>query len=149
MPLRDGEEAATGDGARHRITRIAAEGDLPGAWLLERRGPKLATDGRVKSDDAWEPQYAFDLTQVAEADLALGTFWSATHVSSRFTNLTVASICLPDGFASLVDRQLTVWRKDKDVERRTLDTASEYGKMLSQVFGVSFSPAKVARLPLF
>lgn len=149
MRLCDGERAETGDGAQHRLTRIGDDGDLPGAWLLERRGPKLATDGRVQSDDVWEPQYAFDLAQVAEADLALGCYWSATHESSRFTNLTVASICLPDGFASLVDRQLTVWRKGAGTDRRTLETPEAYGEALSQVFGIALEAADIARLPLF
>ncbi len=149
MRLRDGETSGTGDGARHRLIRIGNDGDLPGAWLLERQGPRLATDGRVQSDDAWEPQYAFDLAQVADADLALGCHWSATHESSRFTNLTVASICLPDGFASLVDRQLTVWRKGAGTDRRTLDTPDAYREALSQVFGIALETADIARLPLF
>ncbi|MWV26631.1 arylamine N-acetyltransferase family protein [Aurantiacibacter rhizosphaerae] len=149
MRLRDGERAQTGDGAHHRLSRIGQDGDLPGAWLLERMGPKLATDGRVNSDDQWEKQYAFDLMPVAQADLALGCHWSATHEGSRFTNLTVASICLPDGFASLVDRQLTVWRKSAPMDRRSLDTPQAYGDALASVFGISLNTADIARLPLF
>ncbi len=149
MPLRDGAQAITGDGAHHRLTRIGKDGDLPGAWLVERMGPKLATDGRVKTDDAWEAQYAFDLLAVPEADLALGCHWSATHDTSRFTNHVVVSLCLPDGFASLVDRNLTVWRKGQDVRRASLDTAHAYGDALAQTFGLSLRDEDVTRLPLF
>ncbi len=149
MRLRDGEFVQTGDGAHHRLTRIGDDGELPGAWLLERKGSKLATDGRVTSDDLWEPQYAFDLAQVAEVDLALGTYWAATHESSRFTNLAVASRCLADGFASLVDRQLTIWRKGNEAERRLLNDPDAYREALSEVFDISLDAAEIARLPLF
>lgn len=149
MPLADGALATSGDSAQHRLTNIGAEGELPGSWLLERMGPRLATDGRAGSDEAWEPQYAFDTAQVADADMALGNYWSATHPTSRFTNACVASLCLPDGFASLVDRQLTVWRRGEDTQRITLDTPSHYRRCLADRFGLHLSADEVARLPLF
>jgi N-hydroxyarylamine O-acetyltransferase len=149
MPLAHGAQATSGDGAQHRLTRIGADGDLPGAWLLERMGPKLATDGRVQSDDGWEAQFAFDTAQVADADLALGSHWAATHPTSRFTNVTVASLCLPDGFASLVDRQLTVWRKGQEAERHTLDSPDTYREVLASQFGLDLAADEIARLPLF
>lgn len=149
MPLKDGAEATSGDGARHRLTRIGTDGDLPGSWVLERKGPRLATDGRAASDDAWEGQYAFDTAQVAEADLAMGNHWSATHPTSRFRNATVVSLCLPTGFASLVDLRLTVWRKDRETERMTIDTPARYGEVLSDRFGLSLGADQIARLPMF
>ncbi|WP_346032856.1 arylamine N-acetyltransferase family protein [Erythrobacter westpacificensis] len=149
MPLEGGVQTTTGDGVQHRLTRIGNEGDLPGSWLLERMGPRLATDGRAGSDDAWEPQFAFDTAQVADADMALGNHWSATHPTSRFTNACVASLCLPDGFASLVDRQLTVWRKREETQRITLETPRDYGRCLADRFGLHLSDEEVARLPLF
>lgn len=149
MPLSDGQEATSADGARHRLTRIGEEGDLPGSWLLERLGPKLATDGRVTSDEAWEAQFAFDLAQVADADMALGNHWAATHPGSRFTSVTVASLCLPDGFASLTGRDLTVWRKGQEKTAERLETPEAYGSALAAHFGIALSPEEVARLPLF
>lgn len=146
MRLRDGEEMTSGDGARHRLTRIGEEGDLPGSWLLERKGPRLATDGRVQSDDAWEAQFAFDLARVAEADLALGSHWAATHPASRFTNVTVASLCLPDGFASLVDGRLTVWREGQEAERRVIESAADYREMLADGFGITLDETEAAAL---
>ncbi len=149
MRLADGQEAMSGDGARHRLRHIGDDGYLPGSWLLERMGPRLATDGRVQSDEAWEAQFAFDTAQVAEADLALGSHWAATHPTSRFTNVTVASLCLPDGFASLVDRQLTVWRKGQEAERSELTEPHEYREVLARRFGLDLSAEEVAHLPLF
>ncbi|WP_338241738.1 arylamine N-acetyltransferase family protein [Aurantiacibacter hainanensis] len=146
MRLVDGEEAVSGDGARHRLTRIGAQGDLPGSWLLERMGPMLSTDGRVKSDDGWEAQFAFDLAQVADADLALGNHWTSTHPTARFTNVTVASLCLPDGFASLVDGQLTVWRKGHETQRRTIETAEDYRTVLQEVFTIALDDSEAAAL---
>lgn len=149
MPLADKEAATSGDGARHRLTRIGEDGDLPGSWLLERLGPKLATDGRVTRDDAWEAQFAFDLAQVADADMALGNHWAGTHPSSRFTNVTVASLCLPDGFVSLVDRELSVWRNEKGKSAVTLETPEAYRSELKSRFGIALLPEEISRLPLF
>ncbi|RIV83908.1 arylamine N-acetyltransferase family protein [Aurantiacibacter zhengii] len=149
MLLADGARAMSGDGAEHRLTRIGSDGDLPGSWLLERKGPRLATDGRAASDDAWEPQFAFDTAQVADADLALGNHWAATHPTSRFTNATVISLCLPDGFTSLVDRKLTVWRMGHDAERLTLETPAQYAAVLQERFGLSLDSAEIGRLALF
>lgn len=149
MPLADGAEAQSRDGALHRLRHCADEGALPGSWLLHRKGPRLAGDGRAQSDDAWEPQYAFDMAMVAEADLAIGCHWSATHPTSRFTNHTIVSLCLPDGFASMVDRDLTVWRKGHEVDRRKVVDADEYRDVLEAHFGLAMGPADIARLPLF
>lgn len=149
MPLADGAAATSGDGAQHRLTRIGDDGALPGAWRLDRKGPVHATDGRAKSDTAWEAQFAFDRAQVAQADMALGCHWAATHPTSRFTNATVASLCLPDGFMSLVDRTLSVWRAGHDVQRRDIADAEEYRATLAQQFGLELTRAEAHSLPLW
>ena len=149
MPLADGALAQSGDGAQHRLRRIGAEGDVPGAWLLERLGPKDAGDGRARSDHAFEAQYAFDLAQVADADMALGCHWAATHAASRFTNVTVASRCLPDGFASLVDRELSIWSAGGERSKRSVADAAEYRALLADLFGLALSAKDVAALPPF
>ncbi|WAT16909.1 arylamine N-acetyltransferase [Aurantiacibacter sp. MUD11] len=149
MRLRDGEEARSGDGARHRLTRIGEQGDLPGAWLLERQGPIHSTDGRARSADRWEAQFAFDLAQVAQADMALGNHWAATHDTSRFTNVVVASKCLPDGFTRLVGRELTSWRAGQDKQQATIDHAAAYQDVLAREFGIALRGEEVTRLALF
>lgn len=149
MPLRDRAQAETDDTAQHRLRHIGPDGALPGAWVLERKGPVWATDGRTNSDSEWEPQYAFDLAEVAPTDMALGCHWSATHPTSRFTNLTVVSRCLPDGFVSLVDRELTRWRTDKTPRKGTLETVSGYAAVLREEFGLDLPYDEVSRLPIW
>lgn len=149
LRLTDGAAASTGDGAQHRLRHLGHDGALRGAWLLERQGPAGATDGRTRSDSAWEPQYAFDLAHVAPADMALGCHWSATHPASRFTALTVASLCLPDGFISLVDRNLSIWRAGMAPEKRALADSAEYAAVLRDRFGLALDAPDVAKLPLF
>ncbi|QZH75935.1 MAG: arylamine N-acetyltransferase [Erythrobacter sp.] len=149
MPLIDGAEAESGDGARHRLRRIGEEGTLPGSWLLERLGPLHATDGRARSESAWEKQFAFDLGQVAQADMALGCHWAATHPMSRFTQVTVASLCLATGFASLVDRELSLGQAGCEPVKRTIADVADYRTTLAQQFGLDLAAQDINRLPLF
>lgn len=146
LPLADGAEAVTSDGARHRLRRIGAPGALAGEWLLERAGP--ASDDRALPHLDWQPQYSFDLAEVAQADLDQANHWTATAPSSRFTNLHVVTRALPDGFASLVDRTLTVTR-GATREVTEIESRQAYGKVLADMFGLALTPAELARLPLF
>jgi N-hydroxyarylamine O-acetyltransferase len=124
---------------------------LPGEWLLERRGPAEATDGRTGSADGegWIGQFAFDLAEVAEADLAMGNHWSSTHPSARFVNVQVVSLCLADGFAGMVDGRFSLYRKGQPTARREVASADQYRAVLAESFGVRLLPDEVARLPLF
>lgn len=149
MPLIDGALAQSGDGAHHRLTRMDDAGALARSFLLERKGPAGSTDGRGAGGGAWEPQYAFDLAPVLPSDLAMGCHWSATHPQSRFTKVTVASLCLPDGFASMVDRQFTSWRMEEAPARRDIADAAEYRELLEVRFGIALGAADIARLPLW
>src|SRR5690606_24886535 len=101
LRLRDGAEAATGDGARHRLVRSGERGSLAGEFLLERAGPRGATDGRAADHGGWQGQYCFDLAEVHPLDLEQANHWTATHPASRFTGSHIASLVLADGFASL------------------------------------------------
>lgn len=148
LPLRDGAEAATDDGARHRLRRIGAIGLLSGEWLLERAGPAGATDGRGQVHGDWQPQYTFDLAEVAQDDLAQANHWTCTRPDTRFTSLHIASIALTDGFASMTDRQLSIWR-DGATQVREIADAAEYGGVLCDVFGLELSQQEISRLPLF
>jgi N-hydroxyarylamine O-acetyltransferase len=136
LPLADRAEAATADGARHRLRR--GPGSLAGEWLLERAAPHAE----------WQPQYSFDLAEVAPADLEQANHWTATAPGTRFTSLHIVTRALPDGFASLVDRTLTVWRGSHS-EQRAIDDRQAYGKVLADMFGLALTPAELARLPLF
>ena len=147
MPLRDGAEATTPDGARHRLRRIGDAASLPGEWQLERLGPSGATDGRAGSE-GWQKQYAFTLGEIAPADLELGNLWTSTHPTARFTNLHVVSQALENGFARLTEREFATYSGGKD-EARMIDTPEDYHTVLRDVFGLGLSAEEAARLPLF
>lgn len=148
LPLEDGADAETGDGARHRLRRIGPAGTTAGEWLLERAGPSLATDGRAAAHADWQPQYSFDLAEVADDDLEQANHWTSTRPGARFTTLHIASIPFADGFGSMVDRELTVHRAGETI-RRTIDDAADYASVLRDTFRIALSDAEAARLPLF
>ena len=146
MPLEDGAQGEAPDGARFLLTREDARAGA-GGWMLLRDGDPATTDGRG-TGAGWQPQYSFTTATVHDSDLAMGNHWSMTAPISRFTTVTVASIILPRGFASLTDRQY---------RRRAAETATEaeitdprvYRMRLSMMFGIDLSAADVAGLGLF
>lgn len=145
IPLVDGATATSPDGASHRLRRTAAPA---GEWLLERAGPSGATDGRAQPHEDWQPQYSFDLHPVAPDDLEQANHWTATRPATRFTTLHIASIVLPGGFASMVDRTLTV-HADGEKSMREIVDAADYAQTLRSLFRLDFSDEDAAALPLF
>jgi N-hydroxyarylamine O-acetyltransferase len=148
LPLEDGAQVQTGDGAWHRLQRSGERGSLGGEWRLERAGPVSGTDGRAAPHGDWQPQYVFDLADVAQDDLELSNHWTSTRPATRFTTACVASVVLEGGFASLSDRQFTLSRNGAS-EVRQVETATEYARLLGEMFGIALSEAEAARLPIF
>lgn len=148
LPLADGAMAQTDDGAFHRLRRIGAAGAVAGEWLLERAGPAAATDGRAGAHADWQPQYGFELGEVAPVDLEQANHWTSTRPGTRFTTLQVASIPLPGGFASLCDRELTIHR-DGATQRREIADAADLARTLPALFRIALDETEVAKLPLF
>jgi N-hydroxyarylamine O-acetyltransferase len=135
MPLVDDVEADTPDGARHRLVRHDDYG-----WMLER----LAGDGQ----DGWQRQYSFTLDQIWPADLAMANHYTATLPGGRFTGPPIASIVLPNGFASLMGRSYNRSSR-KGQERSEIKSARAYRMRLSLVFGLDLTAEEVAELGLF
>lgn len=148
LALEDGVETATADGACHRLRRTGKAGSLGGEWLLERAGPASATDGRASPHADWQAQYTFELSEVAPDDLEQGNHWTSTRPGTRFTSLHVASIVLPDGFAALSDRQVTIYRQGMS-ETRTIADAADYARTLRETFRIALADEEAAGLPLF
>lgn len=148
LPLVDGAEATTPDGARHRLVRRAAPDDPLGEWLIERMGPAGATDGRTMGSDGWAAQYSFGLAAVAPIDLELGSWWASSRPDTRFTLACRASIVLPDGFAALNGTRLSVHAAGRS-EARDLTRAEDFRAVLADLFRIALSPDEVARLRLF
>ncbi len=131
MRLLDGAIATTSDGARHRLRH-----DDHG-WMLERDG-----------GGGFESQYSFTLAPVFPADLALSNHWTSTAPATRFTTLRIASIVLPNGFASLIDRRYT--RASASAQTASeIESAKVYRLRLSLLFGIDLGAEEVAGLGLF
>lgn len=143
LPLADGAEAETPDGARHRLRRHGHAGAAEGEWIMERAAPAPAGRGE------WLAQYSFDLTEVAPVDLAQANLWTSTAPGTRFTSHVIASRPLAGGFASLTDRTLTVARGDGDAERREIGDPAAYAAMLRDVFGIDMREDRLRDWPIF
>ncbi|MCJ2186029.1 arylamine N-acetyltransferase family protein [Novosphingobium beihaiensis] len=140
LTLEDGVQVATRDGARHRLRKTGTPGSLGGEWRLERAAPG--------AQGVWQAQYTFDLSEVAADDLEQGNHWTSTRPDTRFTTRHVASIALPDGFAGMSDRQLTV-SQGAASETRTIADAADYARTLREVFRIALSEEDAAGLALF
>lgn len=141
LPLADGAEAEAADGARFRLAR---EED---GWMLWRDGDPATTDGRG-AGPGWQRQYGFTTAAVVDADLALGSHWSATAPGSRFVDHAIVSLVLPRGFASLTDRAYRR-RAGGEAAAATIDDPRVYRLRLSLMFGIDLSADEVAALGLF
>jgi N-hydroxyarylamine O-acetyltransferase len=132
LRLAAGAEAATADGARHRLVEDADHG-----WRLERDG-----------GDGWQAQYSFGLDRVWPADLEAANHFTATRPGTRFTTLRIASATTADGYVSLVGRTLTVSRMGRS-ETRDIADPGEYRDVLRDRFGLGLSADEVGALGLF
>ncbi|MDO6416846.1 arylamine N-acetyltransferase [Sphingomonas sp. BIUV-7] len=142
MPLADGEEAESPDGARFRLAR-----DPEFGWMLSRNGHGGMTDGRSPGE-GWQDQYSFTLAPVFPADLALGNFWVSEAPESRFVQNRIVSVPLPHGFATLNGRAYRRHSKDQSTEAEIGDPRV-YRMRLSMMFGIDLTAEEVAALGLF
>ncbi|HWI85581.1 MAG TPA: arylamine N-acetyltransferase [Sphingomonas sp.] len=142
MPLVDGETAAASDGSRFRLMRDPVHG-----WMLERDGHPGTADGRSVGS-GWQPQYSFTLEPVFNNDLILSNHWTSTAPESRFRQVRIVSIVLPQGLASLTDRAYRRRNGDKEASGEIADPRV-YRMRLSLLFGIDLSADDVAALGLF
>ncbi|WP_019517744.1 arylamine N-acetyltransferase family protein [Sphingomonas sp. Mn802worker] len=142
MRLADGETAEAPDGARFMLARDAEHG-----WILSRDGDPATTDGRG-AGAGWQRQYSFTLDEAHDSDLAMGNHWASTAPASRFTNVTVVSIILPHGFATLTDRDYRRRAANTDSAAKITDPRV-YRMRLSMMFGIDLPAEEVAALGLF
>lgn len=142
LPLVEGVAAVASDGARFRLGRDGTYG-----WLLDRDGPAGATDGRAAGPGP-QPQFSFTLAPVFDADLALGSYWAATHADSRFVRHRIVSLVLPNGFISLLDRHCRLRAGDEEYAGDLADPR-DYRLRLSRSFGIDLAEEEVAALGLF
>jgi N-hydroxyarylamine O-acetyltransferase len=139
LPLGEHAPAAGPDGMLHRLRRHAAPGSECGEWMLERSPDQ----GRN-----WQPQYGFDTSDVARADIESANHWTSTRADTRFTTLHIASRVTPAGLISLVDHECTETAHGQ-TSRRTISDMAEWHAVLAGRFGLDLNLAEVAGLPLF
>ena len=141
MPLIAGSEAATPDGTRFRLSE-----DERG-WVLARNGNAATTDGR-SARDGWVDQYSFTLDMVDDAALEEANTLTSTTPGLRMVDHVVVSIVLPNGFASLVDRN---YRRHASGEDSAVEIADRrvYRLRLSMMFGIDLTRDDVGGLDLF
>jgi N-hydroxyarylamine O-acetyltransferase len=132
MALAADVEAATADGARHRLIADSDHG-----WMLERDG-----------GEGWARQYSFSLDPVWPADLEMANHFTATRPGTRFTTLRIASAPTPDGYVSLIDRGFTTSRMGRSDTREIADP-DDYRRVLADVFGLALTAEEVKALELF
>ncbi len=132
MPLVADEVTTGPDGARHRLARHREHG-----WMLQR-----------DAGQGWERQYSFTTEIAYPADLETANHFTATKPDSRFTRLRIVTRALPDGYASLIDRQLTISHAG---QAESVDVAGpdEYLQVLDELFDLRLTRAQVDALGLF
>ena len=132
MPLEADKVATSDDGVRHRLSLDPEHG-----WMLER-----------DAGTGWAPQYSFTTEVVWPADLEAANHWTSTRPNTRFTTLRIVSRALPDGYASLVERTLTLSRGG-EAEVSEIENAESYRSALASSFGLDLAPDEVGALGLF
>ena len=139
MPLIAGTEVTAPDGATFRLEQNDAHG-----WMLLRDGDAATTDGRG-TGSGFQPQYSFAPVPVHPTDLALSNHWTSTAPQSRFRQVGVVSIVLPNGLASLTDARYR--RRAGGEETQAIITDPRVYRMrLSMMFGITLSAEDVAAL---
>jgi len=80
--------------------------------------------------------------------LEAANHWTSTRPDTRFTRLRVVSRALPEGYASMIDRTLTISRRGA-ADVTEIASADAYRETLSDVFALDLSADEVKRLALF
>jgi len=126
IPLVDTTDAAS---ATHRMVR---DGDY---WLLRtQRGPA--------SVDAW----ASTLEPDNPSDFKIANHYTATHPDSPFVNRLMMRALTPDGFVTVMNRDVTVWQHNTPHPRQLADHA-DLRTLLVEHFGFDLPEVERMRAP--
>lgn len=132
MPLAE-DEIEGPDGTRHRLIRDDGFG-----WMLERS----------TGDGGWARQYSLTTEPVWPADIELSNHYTSTVPGGRFTSNAIASIVLPNGFASLTNRDYSRSSLNGD-ETAVITSAKMLQLRLSLMFGIDLTDEETRKLGLF
>lgn len=91
--------------------------------------------------DAWQDVCEFTLEEMPEIDRVVGNWYTSAHPTSHFKNRLIVARAGQGGERwTLVNRELTVRRRDGVAERRELADPDELLAVLDEHFGLRFAP---------
>jgi N-hydroxyarylamine O-acetyltransferase len=94
---------------------------------------------QVRLGDDWHDVYELTLEEMPEIDRVVANWYTSTHPDSHFKSRLMAARALPDGGRlSLLNRELTVRRRDGHADRRVIATPEELLGVLADRFGLAF-----------
>ncbi len=112
---------------RHEPRRLVRE---DGRWFHQA---KLGAD--------WVDVCEFTLEEMPAIDREVANWFTSAHPQSHFKNRLVVARALPDGGrASILNRELTLRRRDGTADHTVLATPDELLAVLAQRFGLHFPP---------
>lgn len=134
--------ADVGVGALSLTSAIRLLEDVEQATPHEAR--RLVREGarwfhQVRFGDEWHDVCEFTLEEMPPIDRELASWYTSTHPGSHFkSRLMVARALLDGGRKTLLNRELTVRRRDGATETRRLESPEELLAVLRQEFDLQF-----------
>jgi len=131
-------EADTSQSTPHEPRRIVRDGEWSG---FERRAPDARLFHQAYFGGAWHDVCDFTLEEMPEIDRVLGNWYTSAHPASHFRSRLMVARALPEGRATLLNRELTIRRKDGSIaEESVLDTPEQLLAALARHFDLHFPP---------
>lgn len=87
---------------------------------------------------AWQDVNLFRPEPAPAVDLEMGNWYSHTHPQAHFRNNLMVARATADGRCTLLNRELTLRRRDDRAEKRELATPDELLAVLAEHFGLRF-----------
>lgn len=94
---------------------------------------------------AWTDVYKVAPDEAAPVDWEVSNWFTSTHPQSRFRQNLIVARSLPGGRCAILNRELTIRRRDGHVERKTLDSAADLLAALREHFRLCFAPGTKTR----
>lgn len=99
---------------------------------------------QARLGDDWHDVLEFTGEEMPEIDRELANWFTSAHPQSHFRNRLIAAKALPDGQRlTLLNRDLTLRRRDGESQVRTLSTPEELVRVLDDEFGLRFPKGTV------
>lgn len=92
---------------------------------------------QVEIRDAWRPIHRLDPEPQSAIDFEAANWFTATHPLSQFRGALIMGLVGPDERYTIANRVLKTRRADGSSTVRTLQTASELGNVIEDVFNVA------------